>query len=103
ARNLPKHVVRVQIVQISDKELIEARRPAVEPTEAVPARVNVKDGLDLSVDEELVSEYSIEIEQIEEQHPCVQIEAPIRKHHRHVEIGDDVRRIWDAGKTESRR
>src|SRR5262249_10670798 len=57
--NLPEHVVRVQIGQVGDEELIEARRPAVEPAEAVPARVNVKDRLNLSVDKEFVSEYSV--------------------------------------------
>src|SRR5262245_22686055 len=101
--NLPKHVVRVQIGQISDEELIEARRPAVQPTEAVPARVNVKDRLNLSVHKEFVSEYSVEIEQVEEQQPCVRIEAPVRKHHRDVEIGDDIRGIGDGRKTEPRR
>src|SRR5262245_62350673 len=101
--NLPKPGVRVQIGQISDEELIEARRPAVQPTEAVPARVNVKDRLNLSVHKEFVSEYSVEIEQVEEQQPCVRIEAPVRKHHRDVEIGDDIRGIGDGRKTEPRR
>src|SRR5262245_14057860 len=65
--------------------------------------MNVKDRLNLSVHKEFVSEYSVEIEQVEEQQPCALIEAPVCEHHRDVEIGDDIRGIGDSGKTEPRR
>src|SRR5712692_4635575 len=61
------------------------------------------DGLNLSVHQEFVSENSVKVEQIEEQQPCVLIEAFVRKHHVNVEIGDDVRWVGNSGKVEPRR
>ena len=82
--------------------LVKARRPAIQPAEAVPARANVHDRLNLSVYQEFVSENSVQVEQIEEKYSIV-IETSVRKQHVHIKIRDARCWVGDAGKTEPSR
>src|SRR5262249_13189175 len=85
---LPELVMGVEVAQIGQEELIEARRPTVEPAEAVSARTDVQYGLDLAVHQELVAEDTVQVEKIEEQQPGPRIEALVGEHHGDIELGE---------------
>src|SRR5689334_3791492 len=91
--------MRVQVCQVGDEELVEARRPTIQPAEAISARVDVHDRLNLSVHQEFVSEDPVKIEQIEEQQ-AVLIETSVSKQHVNVKIRNHVCRIRNGRKAE---
>ena len=95
-RDLPEEVVSAQVVQIGQEELVEPRRPGVQPAKAVAARADVQHRLDLAVHRELVPQDAVQVEEIEEEETGPPIEALVGEHH-----GDVVRR--EGGQAEARR
>ncbi len=73
-------------VEPRDKDLIETRRAAVQPAEAVLAGTNVEHRLDLAVDKELISQDAVKVEQVEKQLVIHCIEALVGKHHGNVKL-----------------
>src|SRR5439155_24739470 len=75
SRDLPEQVVSAQVIQVSEEHLVEARRPGVQPAEAIPPRAHVEHRLNLAVHGELVAEDAIQVEQVEEEETGPTIEA----------------------------
>jgi len=76
------------VVQIGQEELVEPRRPGVQPAKAVAARADVQHRLDLAVHRELVPQDAVQVEEIEEEETGPPIEALVGEHHGDVELGE---------------
>src|SRR5262249_33627154 len=92
--NRPKHEVavtrdhneRVKLVAQgagAQKQLIEARRPAVEDAEAILSPLHAKIGLDDTVERILIAQHSVSVQLVEHRLP-VMIEKHIMKDERNI-------------------
>src|SRR5437016_3136257 len=70
---------------VAEEELVEARRPAVQQTEAVFPPGDLEERLDLAVHHELVAEDTVEVEGVEED-LSVRIEDLVGEQQRDVEL-----------------
>ena len=87
-------LLALQVVEVRQVDLLEPRRSAVQPAEAVAPGVDVQHGLDHAVDQELVAQDAVQVEGVEDQLSARRIETFIREHH-----GDVV--VREAGQAEA--
>src|SRR5712691_6013975 len=60
-------VLRAQVIQVREEELVEARRPRIQQAEAVSAGLHLQERLNLAIHQELVAQDAVKAEQVEEQ------------------------------------
>src|SRR5262249_11734432 len=89
--NVPESNGRVRIVQVSKEQLVEPRRPHIQPAEAISARLYFQEGLHLAVHQERIAKYSVQVEQVEGYLPIL-IKHLIGEVHPYVKL----REAWQA-------
>ena len=100
-RDLVELVMRVQVRQVGQEELVETRWTSVQPAEAIATWMHVHHWIDLSVDEELVSEHAVKIERIHHLQARVLIENDVAKDHVDIEVAVVTYAVSEAGQVKS--
>src|SRR6185503_15764304 len=67
-------------------EPIKARRPAIQPAEAITPPLHFEERLYLSVNKKLVSQNAVPVGQIKSEHAVIRIEVLVIEHHRDIKI-----------------
>src|SRR5205807_3893932 len=75
-----------QIIRIGQEELNPTRGSGVGPAQAIAARRNLEERLDLAIDQESIAQNAIGIEQVKECQAGVGIEYLITQHHGNIEL-----------------
>src|SRR4029077_787852 len=68
------------------EELVEARRADIEQAETITPRRDLEEGLDHAVHQELVTQYPIQVEQVEHQFARLRIEHLVVEEQRNIEV-----------------